>query len=262
MSFRFSPAALLLVLFLSLPACSPEPVVDAEFERLSARAEKVTIIRDDFGVPHIYAKTDADAVFGMLYAQSEDDFNRVEQNYIWATGRLAEVEGEEALYSDLRARLYMTVDEAKAAYASSPDWIKALCDAFADGINFYLTTHPEVEPRLLTHFEPWMPMFFSEGSIGGDIESVSTKGIEQFYGGGNPLADLRSNLQPQRRFYEPSGSNGFAIAGELTESETPAGCTLQHDWISWMNSSKTYSRKMVSSCIATVTNSGRYAFPR
>jgi len=218
MSFRFSPAALLLVLFLSLPACSPEPVVDAEFERLSARAEKVTIIRDDFGVPHIYAKTDADAVFGMLYAQSEDDFNRVEQNYIWATGRLAEVEGEEALYSDLRARLYMTVDEAKAAYASSPDWIKALCDAFADGINFYLTTHPEVEPRLLTHFEPWMPMFFSEGSIGGDIESVSTKGIEQFYGGGNPLADLRSNLQPQRRFYEPSGSNGFAIAGELTES--------------------------------------------
>jgi acyl-homoserine lactone acylase PvdQ len=218
MSFRFAPAALLLVLLLSLSACSPEPTVDAELERLSARAEKVTIIRDDFGVPHIYAKTDADAVFGMLYAQSEDDFNRVEQNYIWATGRLAEVEGEQALYSDLRARLYMTVDEAKAAYASSPDWIKALCNAFADGVNFYLVTHPEVEPRLLTHFEPWMPMFFSEGSIGGDIESVSTEGIEQFYGGANPLEDLRSNVQPQRRFYEPSGSNGFAIAGELTKS--------------------------------------------
>lgn len=219
MSFRLARAAqLLLVLLLSLSACSPEPVVDAEFQRLSARAEKVTIIRDDFGVPHIYAKTDADAVFGMLYAQSEDDFNRVEQNYIWATGRLAEVEGEQALYSDLRARLFMTVDEAKAAYAASPDWLKALCDAFADGINFYLTTHPEVEPHLLTHFEPWMPMFFSEGSIGGDIESVATRGIELFYGGGNPIADLRSNVQPQRRFYEPSGSNGFAIAGELTES--------------------------------------------
>ena len=219
MSFRLARAAqLLLVLLLSLSACSPEPVVDAEFERLSARAEKVTIIRDNFGVPHIYAKTDADAVFGMLYAQSEDDFNRVEQNYIWATGRLAEVEGEQALYSDLRARLFMTVDEAKAAYAASPDWLKALCDAFADGINFYLTTHPEVEPHLLTHFEPWMPMFFSEGSIGGDIESVATRGIEQFYGGGIPIADLRSNVQPQRMFYEPSGSNGFAIAGELTES--------------------------------------------
>ncbi len=219
MSFRLARAAqLLLVLLLSLSACSPEPVVDAEFERLSARAEKVTIIRDNFGVPHIYAKTDADAVFGMLYAQSEDDFNRVEQNYIWATGRLAEVEGEQALYSDLRARLFMTVDEAKAAYAASPDWLKALCDAFADGINFYLATHPEVEPRLLTHFAPWMPMFFSEGSIGGDIESVATRGIEQFYGGGNPITDLGSNVQPQRRFYEPSGSNGFAIAGELTES--------------------------------------------
>ena len=219
MSLRFSPAAeLLLVLLLSLSACSQEPAVDAEFSRLSARAENVTIIRDDFGVPHIYAQTDADAVFGMLYAQSEDDFNRVEQNYIWATGRLAEVEGEQALYSDLRARLYMTVDEAKAAYASSPDWLKALCDAFADGVNFYLYTHPEVEPRLLTHFEPWMPMFFSEGSIGGDIESVSAEGVEQFYGGGNPTDNLRSNLQPQRLFAEPRGSNGFAISGELTES--------------------------------------------
>lgn len=217
MPFRLSPAVqLLIVLFLS--ACSQEPAVDAEFARLSARAEKVTIIRDDFGVPHIYAKTDADAVFGMLYAQSEDDFNRVERNYIWATGRLAEVEGEQALYSDLRARLYMTVDEAKAAYASSPDWIKALCDAFADGVNFYLYTHPDVEPRLLTHFEPWMPMFFSEGSIGGDIESVSAEGIEQFYGGGNQLDNLRSSPQPLRTFKEPSGSNGFAIAGELTES--------------------------------------------
>ena len=217
MPFRLSPAVqLLIVLFLS--ACSQEPAVDAEFARLSARAEKVTIIRDDFGVPHIYAKTDADAVFGMLYAQSEDDFNRVERNYIWATGRLAEVEGEQALYSDLRARLYMTVDEAKAAYAASPDWLKALCDAFADGVNFYLYTHPDVEPRLLTRFEPWMPMFFSEGSIGGDIESVSAEGIEQFYGGGNQLDNLRSSLQPLRTFKEPSGSNGFAIAGELTES--------------------------------------------
>ena len=67
------------------------------------------------------------------------------------------MEGEDALYSDLRARLYMTVDEAKAAYEEAPDWLKALCDAFADGINFYLYTHPEVKPRLLTRFEPWMP---------------------------------------------------------------------------------------------------------
>ncbi len=186
----FSYIALLLVAACGQEAAveqtqapAAEQAVNSEAARLAARAANVTIIRDDFGVPHIYAKTDADAVFGMLYAQSEDDFKRVEQNYIWATGRLAEVEGEDALYSDLRARLYMTVAEAKAAYASAPQDLKDLCDAFADGINYYLMTHPDVTPRLLNRFEPWMPMFFSEGSIGGDIESVDVDGIKAFYGG-------------------------------------------------------------------------------
>ena len=211
----------LFLLFLS--ACSqqaPEVTesVDPEIARLQARAANVTIIRDDFGVPHIYAKTDADAVFGMLFAQSEDDFPRVEQNYIWATGRLAEVEGEDALYSDLRARLYMTVDEAKAAYEASPEWLQALCDAYADGINYYLHTHPDVTPRLLTRFEPWMPMFFSEGSIGGDIESVDVDGIKALYGGMSPLETLRSSVVEDRELIEPKGSNGFAISGDHTES--------------------------------------------
>ena len=212
MSLKYSPfTKLLFVLLFFVAACSQQ-AVDAEFERLQARAEKVTIIRDDFGVPHIYAKTDADAVFGMLYAQSEDDFNRVEQNYIWAIGRLAEVDGEEAIFSDLRARLYMTTDEARAAYADAPDWLQELCDAFADGVNWYLLSHPEVTPRLLTKFEPWMPMFFSEGSIGGDIEQIPLHGIRAFYGGEISLASAG------RQFKEPSGSNGFAISGDLTES--------------------------------------------
>ncbi len=152
----------MLAALLLISACSKEPQVTAnpELDRLAARAATVTIIRDDFGVPHIYGKTDADAVFGLLYAQAEDDFNRVERNYIWAMGRLAEVDGDEAIFSDLRARLYMTIADAKAAYESSPDWLKELCDAFADGMNFYLATHPEVTPKLLTRFEPWMPMFF------------------------------------------------------------------------------------------------------
>lgn len=217
MSLRSSPTTLLLVSLVLLTGCARQ-VADPELERLRARAETVTIIRDDFGVPHIYAKTDADAVFGMLYAQSEDDFNRVEQNYIWATGRLAEVEGQQAIYSDLRARLYMTVDEAKAAYASAPDWLKALCLGFADGINYYLYTHPDVKPRLLTRFEPWMPMFFSEGSIGGDIEQIPLDGIRVFYGGENSVARLQENPPDPTAIVEPAGSNGFAISGELTES--------------------------------------------
>jgi len=196
---------------------------NAEVDRLEAIAERVEIIRDDFGVPHVYAKTDADAVFGMLYAQCEDDFNRIEQNYIWAIGRLAEVEGESALYSDVRARLFMTQEEAEEAYENSPKWLRELCDAFADGINYYLYTHPEVEPRLLTHFEPWMPFYFSEGSIGGDIERISTAKIKAMYEGEvqKAVAQVETQIQEQELlslYDEPAGSNGIALNGSMTAS--------------------------------------------
>jgi acyl-homoserine lactone acylase PvdQ len=206
-----------LPLLSGLQACRPR-TEDPELARQQARAGNVTIFRDDFGVPHVYGKSDADAVFGLLYAQSEDDFPRVERNYIWATGRLAEVEGEDAIYSDLRARLYMTVEEAKAAYASAPPWLKELCDAFADGVNYYLRTHPEVRPKLLTRFEPWMPMFFSEGSIGGDIEQIPLEGIAELYGDETARQKLAASAERERELAEPSGSNGIAISGKLTES--------------------------------------------
>ena len=215
---------LLPLMFCFIISCKNEkPITTVKVNRseltLEQKAERVTIIRDDFGVPHIYGKSDADAVFGLLYAQCEDDFNRVEQNYIWATGRLAEVDGEEALYSDLRAKLFMTQEEAIANYDKSPDWLKDLCDAFADGINYYLETHPEVTPKLLTHFEPWMPMYFSEGSIGGDIERIRTSKIKAFYEGKMeiPEAELIA-IEKEEELVEPQGSNGFAISGELTES--------------------------------------------
>ena len=209
--------------FLGIAACSQDPgqpagTADPELMRLQERAARVEIIRDDFGVPHIYGRTDADAVFGMLYAQAEDDFPRIERNYVWAIGRLAEVEGESAIFSDLRARLYMTVDEAKAAYASAPGWLRALCDAWADGLNYYLLTNPEVKPALLTRFEPWMPMYFSEGSIGGDIEQIPLERIARFYGGEDAGKAIAAARGIEAEFAPPGGSNGFAIAGERTRS--------------------------------------------
>lgn len=203
-------SALFLVLLGS--ACS---VKNDEQKRWETHSANVLIIREDFGVPHIYGKTDADAVFGLLYAQCEDDFNRVERNYIWATGRLAEVEGKDQLYSDLRANLFMTQAEAEYYYKTSPEWLRKLCDAFADGINYYLFTHPEVKPRLLTRFEPWMPMYFFEGSIGGDLESISTQGIQRVY---DSLQSIAYTQPLARMPEEPQGSNGFAISGKLTES--------------------------------------------
>ncbi|MCX2718204.1 acylase [Lentiprolixibacter aurantiacus] len=206
---------LLTLLFLSCAGNQEMP----ERNRWESHASNTTIIRDDFGVPHIYGKTDADAVFGLLYTQCEDDFPRVERNYIWAIGRLAEVEGESALYSDLRARLFMTKEEAIEAYESSPEWLKELCRAFADGINYYLHTHPEVQPKLLTHFEPWMPMYFSEGSIGGDIERVSVSKLRSFYEGGITFPEAHSELEERKKAeIEPQGSNGIAISGNLTQS--------------------------------------------
>jgi acyl-homoserine-lactone acylase len=185
-----------------------------EIKRWQTQAQRVTVIRDTWGVPHIYGKTDADAVFGFLYAQCEDDFPRIELNYITAMGRLAEVEGEEKLYHDLRQRLFYDTLMAENIYRQSPAWLKRLCNAFADGANFYLYTHPEVKPKLIKRFQPWMPFLFSEGSIGGDIESISVNRLKEFYGTGEQYAPEEiDHNEPEP---EPRGSNGFAIAPSLT----------------------------------------------
>lgn len=208
---------LYFLFLLLLTACTSKNEL-SEPERWARHAANTEIIRDDFGVPHIYGKSDADAVFGLMYAQAEDDFKRIERNYTWAIGRLAEVEGESALYSDLRAHLFMTPDEAQQRYNESPEWLKKLCVAFADGLNYYLATHPEVEPALINRFEPWMPMYFSEGSIGGDIERISTRKVEAFYSAQTPESIPAEVGWVQPHDNEPRGSNGFAIGGSKTAS--------------------------------------------
>lgn len=207
----------LLVLFAA--SCAQEPAVSPEVAAWQARADGITIIRDDWGVPHIYGKTDADVVFGLMYAQAEDDFHRVETNFINSQGRLAEAEGEGAIYRDLRMKLFINPTELQAMYAQAEPWLKALMDAWADGLNFYLHTHPDVKPRVIGRFEPWMALSFSEGSIGGDIESISLGQLEAFYGGPAPGVTVARLDAPEFAWpAEPTGSNGFAIAGSNTAS--------------------------------------------
>ena len=106
--------ALLAIAFATAIACGsepPAPAVSPEMAAWQARAAGVTIVRDDWGIPHVYGKTDADAVFGMMYAQAEDDFNRVETNYLNSMGRLAEAEGEKEIYRDLRMKLFIDPDD-------------------------------------------------------------------------------------------------------------------------------------------------------
>ena len=175
---------------LMLVACAAMAAFAASHLPLSAQngnlaswekqAQNITIIRDNWGIAHVYGKTDADAVFGMIYAQAEDDFNRVEHNYLLSMGRLAEAEGESEVYRDLRMKLFIDPKDMQAKYRQSPLWLKKLLDAWADGLNFYLAKHPEVKPKVIKKFEPWMALTFSEGSIGGDIEKVNLTQLEAF----------------------------------------------------------------------------------
>jgi acyl-homoserine-lactone acylase len=234
------------LLFLLAAAAPPE------LARWKGQAAQVTITRDDWGIAHVRGKTDADAVFGMIYAQAEDDFPRIEANYLTALGRTAEAEGEKAIWQDLRARLFVSEPELKAWYAKSPRPMQALMKAWADGLNYFLATHPDVHPRVLTHFEPWMAMSFTEGSIGGDIERIDLDALRDFYskqrhpelvsgsiksaaqqsaewmlkqvqhdGSGEELAQAKpphawTSALFRKDDHEPRGSNGIAIAPGLT----------------------------------------------
>ena len=183
-----------------------------EQQRWEQHRRDVAIIRDDWGIAHVKGKTDADAVFGMIYAQAEDDFNRVETNYLNSLGRLAEAEGEPAVWTDLRQRLFIDREELVADFARSPEWLRKLMIAWADGLNYFLSKHPDVKPRVLTRFEPWMALSFTEGSIGGDIESINTERLKAFYTGS---ASIIAAHAPDP-LAEPAGSNGIAIAPSNT----------------------------------------------
>lgn len=215
-----------LVFACAFGACAPPSdsgtAANGEVDAWEAQAERVTIVRDDWGIPHIYAPTDEDAVFGMVYAQAEDDYERVERNYLFALGRLAEKYGESEIWDDLRMRLFVDADDLRSRYDGSPDWLKGVMDGWAAGLNYYLHTHPDPDgTRTIDRYEPWMALSFTEGSIGGDIERISTRGLEAFYGSesgvpaevvgdasgfvdGEPLS---ADVIP-----EPTGSNGIAIA--------------------------------------------------
>lgn len=179
------------------------------------QAKRVTIHRDQWGIPHIYGKTDADAVFGLMYAQCEDDFARVELNYIEKLGRMSEVRGEKELAYDLYIKLLIDENEAKEEYKTSPIWLKKLLNAYADGINYFLQKHPEVKPRLITHFEPWYPLLWTDGSIGAiSTGDVSEKETALFYGLPTTVASIKFKTLDEKL----TGSNGFAVGPSLSKT--------------------------------------------
>jgi acyl-homoserine-lactone acylase len=216
----------LLVLTVLCALCVPGFLEAATVQeaRWRQHADNVRIVRDNWGIAHIYGKSDADTVFGTIYAQAEDDFGRIERNYQSGLGVLAQAEGEKAVYSDLRQRLFIDPARLQRSYDSSPKWLKTLMLAWSDGLNYFLSKHPEIHPRVILHYEPWMALSFTEGSIGGDIESIDLGNLEQFYGSHDhhmPLPQssaLAQSAQPFLADPAPGGSNGFAIAPSRSAS--------------------------------------------
>jgi acyl-homoserine-lactone acylase len=199
--------------------------------RWQRHAQNVSIVRDNWGIAHVYGKSDADAVFGTIYAQAEDDFGRVERNYLTGLGLLAQAEGEKAIYNDLRQRLFIDPGRLQRNYRSSPAWLRTLMVAWSDGLNYFLSKHSTVTPKVIHHFEPWMALSFTEGSIGGDIESIDLGKLREFYAEPSRAAvSTASSLKsaPARAFAAaastpaaepvPGGSNGFAIAPSRSAS--------------------------------------------
>ncbi len=207
------------LLFLALCLTGAAAAVHAradERTRWQSEARNTKIVRDNWGIAHVYGKSDADAVFGSLYAQAEDDFSRIERNYLTGLGCLAESEGEAAVDSDLRQRLFVRPDHLKQLYRGAPAWLQGLMVAWADGLNFYLSKHSDIRPKVIHHFEPWMALSFTEGSIGGDIETVDLAKLHDFYGGtapGGVAYASAASTEPS-----PGGSNGFAIAPSRSAS--------------------------------------------
>jgi penicillin amidase len=150
-------AAILIALATQSPFSRDASAQNTALEKI---AKSVTIYRDKWGTPHVYGPTDTSVVFGFIYAQAEDNFWQIEDSYIQALGRASEVYGEQSLNSDLTNRALEIVKISQSGYSKLSPQMKDICQAAADGLNYFLEKNPQVKPRLITKFEPWhLPAF-------------------------------------------------------------------------------------------------------
>lgn len=195
-----------------------------EISRWKNQANNVKIIRDNYGIAHIYGKTDADAVFGMLYAQCEDDFKRVEMNVLENLGRKAEATGIQDLYNDLQMRLIYDSVAAINEYKTAPLWLKTLLESSADAVNYFLYKHPEVKPAVLHRFKPWYSLMRTNGSISatntGGITAEQTKMLYDNTAKAQPenKTAYRHTPDEEAAIKAGTGSNGFAVGPSKTAS--------------------------------------------
>lgn len=212
----FTICCLFLPLFALAQKYSP-----AEIARYKRQAAAVSIIRDNYGTPHIYAKTDAAVVFGLMYTQCEDNFKGIERNYLYQLGRQSEADGEAPLYTDVQLQLIADSADAIKEYQTSAPSFKKLLDAFADGVNYYLYKHPNVKPMVFQKFKPWFALMFTDGSVAAtETGDITPKETQAFYGNADNNIGAVYNPQSIINTHEEreTGSNGFAISPSRSAS--------------------------------------------
>jgi len=193
---------LYLILILAMVGNAIQPSISnaqkftaLEKVRWEKQANQVTIIRDEWGIPHIYGKTDADAVFGLMYAQCEENFEQIELNYLEMLGRTAEIKGANAIYDDLMMRLIQDSSDAIKDFNNAPAWFKALLVAHADGLNYYLYKHPEIKPKVINYFKPWYHLMWTDGSVSPTrTGGIKVKDVKQFYGVNKNVGSISADI--------------------------------------------------------------------
>ena len=205
---------IVLTAFIFINAVFAQGPFAIEKARWEKHAKQTKIIRDEWGIPHIYGKTDADAVFGLMYAQCEENFPQIEKNFLEMLGRQAELEGSKMIYEDLMMQLIQDSAEAVKDYNNSPEWFKQLLVAHADGINYYLSKHPEVHPKVIQKFQPWYHLMWTDGSVSPTRSAgIRANDVAQFYGAtSKEIVAIDNSVQFDMEEKTLKGSNGFAIA--------------------------------------------------
>jgi acyl-homoserine-lactone acylase len=199
----------------------------------ASQDNQVTIYRDEWGVPHIYGPTDASVLFGAAYAQAEDNWWQVEDNFVRAIGRGAELYGEDALLDDYLARGLEIQRRSIDEYRRAPEQLRWLYDAYAAGFNYFLEAHPHVERRVLERVEPWHTLalirfkYHHNEYLGyaGPRRPESQRALERSQTGATgrsselPSLAWSATVSPNG---EPElGSNEWAVAGSRTASGYP-----------------------------------------
>lgn len=237
---------LFLPVVLSVLSCAPGPGMrSAPPPEDTPVIQSPTIYRDTYGVPHVFGPTDASVAFGLAYAQAEDNFAHLEDNFIRALGRGAEVHGEEALEDDRLARALEIPRLAREEYERTGPRMRALLDAYAAGLNRFLERHPEARPALLRRFEPWHPLAL--------MRYKYYQGEFVGYAGLNP-GDLRPGVAER-----PEGSNAWAVSA--SRSASGHAMLLINPHVSFFGPAQYYEAHVHSGEGWDFSGVGRYGLP-